>query len=316
MTATVMTVRGAVPADELGFTLPHEHVLIDLVRAFPTQLLAFDFQLLDEELQIEEVRAFAEAAMTWGGRPTVVDVTTDRRMGRNPQGLRRIAEALDVNIVMGCGRYREPWFEPEFARTSTAALAEQLIHEIEHGADDTGIRPGIIGELGADHEIVTPAEERVLRAAGRAHAKTGLAITLHARYGRVGLDQLAILGEEGVAPGRVIVGHSDTHPDPEYQEAIAKRGAWVQFDTIRGRFPVVVERRVRYLLEARRHGYLDRLLLSHDVCAGAHLRAFGGTGYDFLPTAFAERLRQEGFSDEQLHQLFVLNPRRALTPAT
>ena len=33
MAATVMTVRGPVPVDDLGFTLPHEHVLLDLVPA-------------------------------------------------------------------------------------------------------------------------------------------------------------------------------------------------------------------------------------------------------------------------------------------
>ena len=43
MAAMVMTVRGAVPVDELGFTLPHEHVLIDLTQVFPANLLAFDY---------------------------------------------------------------------------------------------------------------------------------------------------------------------------------------------------------------------------------------------------------------------------------
>jgi phosphotriesterase-related protein len=316
MSPAVMTVLGPVPADELGFTLPHEHVLIDLVRSFPAQLLAYDYQLVDEELQCEEVRGFADAARPWGDRPTVVDVTTDRRMGRDPIGLRRIAEELGINIVMGCGRYREPWYEPEFAKLSTAALADQLVAEIEQGADGTGIRPGIIGELGADHEVVTPAEERVLRAAARAHARTGLAITLHSRFGAVGFEQLTILEEESVSASRVIVGHSDTHPDPDYHEAVARRGAWVQFDTVRGRFALNLERRVSYVLEAQRRGLLDRLLLSHDVCAQSHLHAFGGSGYDLLPTAFAERLRTEGFAEEELRQLFVLNPRRALAPAT
>ena len=112
--------------------------------------------------------------------------------------------------------------------------------------------------------------------------------------------------------GRVIVGHSDTDPDLDYHEALARRGAWVEFDTVRGRFPFPVERRVRYILEARRRGFLDRILVSHDVCALSHLLSFGGTGYEYLPARFGEVLRDAGLADEELRRLFVENPRWAL----
>jgi predicted metal-dependent phosphotriesterase family hydrolase len=320
MTTNVMTVRGPVPADHLGFTLPHEHVFTDLSRPFPAELLQFDFQLLDEGLAVTELRRFTEAAAAHtakdpAARPCLFDLTLDRRMGRNPEALKRVAEALDLHIVMGCGWYREPWFAPDFARTSTRELADLLTREIEQGSDGTGVRPGIIGELGADHDVVSPAEERALRAAARAHARTGLTITLHARASRVGMQQLDILEEEGVAPDRVIVGHTDSYPYPDYHEALAKRGAWVEFDTIRGKFPFIVERSVRYIKEATRRGYLGQVLLAGDVCALSHLRAYGGTGYDYIPGDFMGVLRGEGYSQEQLYELMVLNPRRAITGA-
>jgi phosphotriesterase-related protein len=313
MAATVTTVRGAVPAEQLGFTLPHEHVFLDLVQVFPANLLAFDFILGDIELAIDELRRYVESAVPWAsGRPALVDVTTDERMGRDPLGLRRVADALDLHIVMGCGRYREPWFEPELGRVPTSELADRFVGEIEGGVGDTGIRPGIIGELGADRDFLSPAEERVLRAGARAHLRTGLAITLHSRFGKVGLRQLDVLEEEGVPFDRVIVGHSDTDPDPDYHEALARRGAWVEFDTVRGRFPFTIERRLRYVQEARRRGFLDRILLSHDVCAQSHLVAFGGSGYDYLPATFGDRLREAGLAEEELRMLFIENPRRAL----
>jgi len=308
-----MTVLGPVPVDRLGFTLPHEHVLIDLVRIFPANMLAFDFQLIDEEVALDEVGRFVRAAAVFGeGRPALVDVTTDARMGRDPVALRRIASELDLHLVMGCGRYREPWYEPELGRYSTAALAELLIDEIEHGVGDTGIRPGIIGELGADRDFVSPAEERVLRAGGRAHLRTGLSITLHARASRVGMQQLDILADEGVDLRRVIVGHSDTVPDPGFHEELVRRGAWVEFDTIRGRIPLVVERRVAWILEMRRRGHLDRLLLSQDVCAQSHLRAFGNTGYDYLAAEFQDVLAAAGITEDERRLLSVENPKRAL----
>lgn len=313
----IMTVRGPVDADTLGFGLPHEHLRIDLISVFPASMLAFDFQLIDEELMASEARLFVEAvrAEGWAGSPWIVDVTTDARMGRDPAYLRRVSETLDLPIVMGCGRYREPWYEPDFAERPTRALADLLTREIEQGVGDTGIRPGVIGELGADRDFVSPAEERTLRAAAMAHARTGLPITLHARFGKVGLAQLDILEDAGVRPARVIVGHTDTDPDMEYHEAIARRGAWVQYDCIRGRVPLVPERRIRYLLEARRRGFLDRVLLSHDICALSMLRAYGGTGFDYLPRDFMGLLRERGFSPDELHALVVEQPRQAILPA-
>lgn len=305
---TVQTVRGPVAADELGAVLPHEHLLIDLVSVFGTQLLAFDFQLLDRQLAIGEARQFVEA-----GGGCIVDVTTDERMGRDPAGLLEISESLDCHVVMGCGWYRNSWYGPEVDRMTVGALAEGLVHEIESGVDGTGIRPGVIGEIGADAAYLTAAEERVLRAAARAHLKTDLPITLHARASQVGMDQLDVLEEEGVDLRRVIVGHCDTYPHPDYHEAVARRGAWVQFDTIRGTHEDVVAQRSMFALEAIRRGFIDQLLLSHDVCALSHLSVRGGTGYHYLLSGFLPLLQTRGVSDEQVVQLTTRNPQSALS---
>ena len=54
-----------------------------------------------------------------------------------------------------------------------------ILNEIKFGVDDTGIKPGIIGEIGLDKSWVEGDEERVLRAAARAQIESGLAITTH-----------------------------------------------------------------------------------------------------------------------------------------
>jgi phosphotriesterase-related protein len=308
MAGIVQTVRGRVKAAELGVVLPHEHLLIDLVSVFGTQLLAFDFQLMDRRLAAEEARRFVKA-----GGGCIVDVTTDARMGRQPDGLLEISESLDCHVIMGCGWYRNSWYGPEVNRMSAAALAEGLVREIESGVNGTGIRPGVIGEIGADSSFLTAAEERVLRAAARAHLQTDLPITLHARASRVGMDQLDVLEEERVDLRRVIVGHCDTYPDSDYHEAVARRGAWVQFDTIRGTYEDVVAQRSMYVIEAIRRGFIDQLLLSHDVCALSHLRVRGGTGYDYLLSGFVPLLQERGLADEQVEQLTTRNPQTALS---
>ena len=126
------------------------------------------------------------------------------------------------------------------------------------------------------------------------------------------MQQLDVLFEEGVDPRRVIVGHTDTVPDPEYHEELARRGAWIEFDTIRGKVPRMVERRVGYVLEARRRGLLGQLLLSQDTCALSHLVAYGNTGYGYLATGFLDELRRAGLDEGEIQALVIDNPRRAL----
>lgn len=207
-TATVMTVRGPVGAMDLGVVLPHEHVFIDLLAEYRgTGLLA------DETLAIEEVGRFREA-----GGATIVDCTSEG-LGRRPEALRRVAEATGVSIVMGSGHYRRPYLdEARLDALSVDALADGIVRDIEVGVDDTGIRAGIIGEVGCDR-VLSAVEERALRAAARAHRRTGVAITTHAARWPVGDAQLDLLVEEGADPGRVIIGHCDMVPDPGYHLA-------------------------------------------------------------------------------------------------
>jgi phosphotriesterase-related protein len=161
---------------------------------------------------------------------------------------------------------------------------------------------------------VSPAEERVLRAAARAHAQTGVTITTHGVRSPVGLAQLDILEDEGVELRQVVIGHCDFYPHPEYHLAVARRGAFVQFDSVgRGFFEWDINQRLDWVMRLIDQGFLRRILLSHDVCMKSHLRAYGGQGYDYVLTSFVPRLRQAGLSDEQIHTLTVDNPRSALT---
>lgn len=298
----VTTVLGAVAPEELGTTLPHEHLFIDLVREYRG-----DGLLNDRALAVEELQPFVDA----GGR-TIVDCT-NLGLGRDPGALVEVARATGLNIVMGCGWYRDPYLPPELDRLPVDALAELIVHEVEEGVGDTGVRPGVIGEVGADRSWISAREERSFRAAARAHHRTGLTITTHAARWPVGTPQLDLLAEERVDPSRVVVGHCDMVPDPGYHLAVARRGAWVQFDTVQGESEYDVRCRVSWLRNLADHGHLGQVLLSQDVCLRSNLRALGGCGYAYVVTAFADVLRASGFDEADLRVLLVDNPRRALS---
>jgi len=299
----VMSVTGAVEASDLGVVLPHEHVFADLVREYRGTGL-----LNDEHLARQELGLLREA-----GGQTLVDLTLDE-IGRDPAALQRVARAAGVTIIMGCGHYRDPYLNREwFDRHAVDAIADEMVADIEEGVNQTGIRAGIIGEIGADKWYISAAEERSFRAAARAHLRTGLTISTHAARWPVGLEQLRLLGEEGVEPRRVIVGHADTVPIPDYHLALARQGSYVSFDSIGTGTAYDLRRAVDYVLALVRAGFGAQVLLSHDVFLRGHLRADGGPGYGYLLTDFLPLLVDAGLDRQEARSLVTANPVAALT---
>jgi predicted metal-dependent phosphotriesterase family hydrolase len=315
--ASVQTVLGPVDPDSLGFTLPHEHVHARLWD-FPT-VAAVGYGGMYGEIHIEDdVRVVElEAFRVQGGR-TVVDVTPPA-IGRDPERLRRIAERTSLNIVMGCGWYREPYYPPEdlIDRRSVDELAAILVREITEGVGDTGIKPGIIGEIGVNNSWVTAQEERVHRAAARAQRATGLAITTHSPWSPIGVKELDIFEAEGVAPSRVVIGHACSYPVLEYYTTLLERGAYVQFDNIgQWDLPGYQDRVTGLILELLHRGHEGRIMLSHDVWNARAFAFAGGTGFTHLAENYLPELSEHGVGDNTIHTMTVENPKRMLTPVT
>ncbi len=301
--AEVMTVRGPVDASTLGVTLPHEHVFLNLMLEYKKEGVLNDEELARRELaQLDDV-----------GCRTLVDLTS-LELDRDPVALRRMSEATGLTIVMGCGHYRDPYINREYLdRKGIDGLTADLVDEIRNGYEDTGIRPGIIGEVGSNHKWISSTEERALRVAARAQLATGLTVMTHAARWPLGLPQLAILREMGVDPRHVVVGHCDMVPSMAYHEAIAETGAFVEFDTIRGENEYATSSRVEWVMNLVRKGRLEQILLSHDICLTSLYTAFGGVGYTFLFREFIPRLRAAGLGDGEIETLLVRNPARMLT---
>lgn len=302
-TGRVMTVLGEIDPGDIGVTLSHDHILVD---GWGLRQL-YEAILDDEQIALAELVRFREA----GGR-TICD-PTNNGLGRDPEALARLSRASGVNIVMGAGWYREMVYPPEITTSSTAELAELLVREIVDGVDGTGVRPGFIGEIGTERGHITPHAERVFRAAGRAHARTGVPILTHTtHWGELALEQLDLLGEEGVEPGSVIVSHLGDRKGVDHMLPIVDRGAWINIDNLAfvdGYAPL--EFRIDNIAEMCRRGLGERVMLSNDICELGQLSAYGGVGYDNVITNVIPLLREQGVSDADIHQMTVVNPGRA-----
>lgn len=211
---------------------------------------------------------------------------------------------------MGAGWYRESFYPEDFNQVSVAELTERLLSDIAEGED--GVRPGVIGEIGADHAYLSAAEERVLRACARAQRDTGLGIVLHAVMSEVGSWQLDVLEDEGVDLTRVGVGHCDLYPDVDYHTRLAERGAFVMYDTQSFPSEELVAVRVANAAELVRRGFGGQLLISHDACTPSGRRAGGGPGYSRTITDTMPVLIDAGVPADVTEQIMTVNLWRLL----
>jgi phosphotriesterase-related protein len=310
MAPRVITVSGPIPPDRVGFTLPHEHTGIHLWHV-PDR---WDYWELtpDELLIADELRDFRRR-----GGSTLVDLTLPG-VGRDPERLRRLSTRTHVQVVMGCGWYRQSYYPAEalIDRRSVDDLAAELIAEFNEGVGGTGVHPGILGEIGTDKPWVSALEERVHRAVARASRETGMAISTHGVMSPVGQAQLRIFEEEGVDPSRVVIGHADSYPTLDHYLAILDRGANLEFDFIGQRFATEEAeepRLVQLIVELLERGYGGQLLLSQDVCHNKQLKANGGFGFTYLQQHFLPTLRTAAVGEGEIAQMTIDNPRRILT---
>ena len=333
-----MTVLGPVPVEALGPTLMHEHILndcrcwwnrpVDPAReplahgpvepAILGELRMDPFVNLhncaldDEGLAIEELKPVAAL----GGR-TVVDPTC-RGIGRNPDALTRIAAATGLNVVMGAGYYLHTSHPPALARMSADDVADEIVREALEGVDGTGVRIGLIGEIGVSSEF-TAEEGKSLRGAVRAQARTGLPLMVHLPgWFRLGHRVLDVVEEEGGDLAHTVLCHMNpSGADCAYQVALAERGAFLEYDMVGMDYWYADQQvqcpsddenaaAIKRLIDA---GHGARVLLSQDVFLKMMLTRYGGFGYGYVQHHFLPRLRRHGVTAAQCEALMVGNPR-------
>jgi phosphotriesterase-related protein len=283
-TGRVQAVLGPIDPADLGWVLPHEHTAIALWH-IPNRWDYWELRR-DEPVILEELAAFRAV-----GGGALVDVTLDG-VGRDPEWLAGLARSSGLTIVMGGGWYRGAHYPAEtmIDRRSVDALAEVIVGEATDGVAGTGIRIGIIGEIGTDRPWLSALEERVHRAAARAARRTGLAITTHAVQSTVGLDQLDLFEAEGADLTRVVIGHADSNPSLAYHRAIVERGATVEFDFLGMSFTP---------LERHGEGVQHLAFSCGGVAYAERLRYFADRGFETIQSGlYMGRVRFNYFATE------------------
>jgi phosphotriesterase-related protein len=94
----VMTVVGPIAPEQMGATLPHEHILVDFIGAAEVSRARYDADEVSR-VALPQLRRIREQ-----GVRTLVECTPDY-LGRDPALLRRLAKASGLQILTNTGYY-------------------------------------------------------------------------------------------------------------------------------------------------------------------------------------------------------------------
>ncbi|MBN1829163.1 MAG: aryldialkylphosphatase [Deltaproteobacteria bacterium] len=337
------TVLGLVDGGDLGITLPHEHLLIDMAVWFmePKEAelvkLAYapvsleniswimynqynnldNLKLLDADMAARELMLFKKE----GGK-TIVDVTT-ANLGRDPLALARLSRTTDLHVVMGSGYYVGAAQDQDIDRKSEEEIGEEIAKDIQDGVDGTGVKAGIIGEIGCSWPL-QGGEKKILRACARAQNVTGAAITIHpGRHEDSPMEIISVLSEAGADVSRVIMGHIDrTGFLLETIRKLAKTGCYLQYDIFGGNpfYPLHFglfnrpcdRERIEQIQILMHEGYIEQILMSQDTCLKSKLVCYGGQGYGHILRNIVPQMLARGVTKEQIRLMMVENPKRVL----
>ncbi len=338
----VQTVLGAIAAEDIGLTLPHEHLLIDFGVMFAEPAAASDkgrawapvsldnlgwvrqnfnanldnLRLTDEQVARDEILLFKHA----GGR-TVVD-PTPRSLARDPLALARIARATGLNVVMGAGYYVAASHPADMDRRTVDELVREIVADVTVGVGTTGVRSGLIGEIGCTWPW-TDNEKKVVRAAVLAQRETGAPLMIHpGRHPRAPMEIAELVQKEGGDLRRTIMCHiCRTIADVRVVIDLAQTGIWLEYDLFgletsyypyNPGFDMPNDGgRMAHVLALIDAGHRDQVLMSHDIAYKTALVKYGGYGYHHLLVNVVPRLRAKGVDDAGLRRLLVENPARA-----
>ena len=304
MTPTVNTATGPVEVAALGPTLMHEHVF-----TFHSDMSG-DYPWKEEQVFVDGA-VDKLTRLRQAGISAIVDLTVFG-LGRNVARVARIAERAKVTIIVATGLYTlnelPAYFREQLKDHGPAFLEDLFVREISEGIADTGIRAAVL-KCCTDRRGLTQDVETVLRAAARAHLRTGAPISTHSNPKfETGLIQQRIFRQEGVSLDRVVIGHSDDTADLDYLEKLLDGGSYLGMDRFgNGRDDV----RVATVAALCRRGYGSRLVLSHDARCGGDVRperALREWRYGHIPTTIAPAMLAAGISPGDLELMLVGNP--------
>lgn len=306
---TINSVSGPLDTADLGFTLMHEHVIVQSLG------VKENFPVLDREAEMANAIQRMKEVQERGVK-TLVDLT--RGDNRDIPFVKEAVAASGMQVIVATGLY---WEVPRHFRAQSGRpieyIADLFTRDITDGIMDTGVKAGVI-KCAADEPGVTQDVERILRAAAKAHRATGVPISTHTHAAsEVGLKQQDVFEDEGVDLGRVVIGHSGDTEDTGYLRKLCDRGSFIGMDRFGIDLFLPTPQRVATIKKMCDLGYANKMVLSHDsncyfdwIDPILRQRVLPRWSFNYIPDDILPALREAGVSEDDITMMTVDNPRR------
>jgi len=306
---TVNAVSGPLDTSELGFTLMHEHIMVQ------SPGVKDNFQVYDRATETETaVRKVNDVRAR--GVKTLVDLTPGS--WRDIPFVKEVVARTGAQVIVATGLY---WDVPHHFGAQSGRpveyIAQHFVRDITEGIMDTGVKAGII-KCATDEPGVTPDVERVLKAAAQAQRATGVPISTHTHAAsEMGLKQQDVFEAEGADLSRIVIGHSGDSEDVAYLQKICDRGSYIGMDRFGIDIFLPTAQRVATIKKMCEMGYAAKMVLSHDAAcyfdwADPNLlkSLLPNWHFNYIPDQVIPALREAGVSDADITAMTVDNPRR------
>jgi phosphotriesterase-related protein len=250
------------------------------------------------------------------GVSTILDATA-LGLGRDVPLLLPVVEEAGIQVIAATGIYSYSEIPFYFQGRDIDHMADVFVHDITEGIQGTDVKAAVL-KCSTDEPGVTPGVEKALRAAARAHLRTGVPITTHTHVAtRRGLEQQDIFQSEGVDLGRVIIGHSGDSDDLDYLTKLLDRGSYIGMDRFGLDIYLPDEKRIATVARLCQMGYAERMLLSQDASAYLDwyepevIKAYvPNWSYFHIVDDIIPALLEAGVSQGQIDVMTRENPRR------
>lgn len=298
---------GSIAASKMGYSLIHEHILVDFIGA-----AQYDPLRWKREEVIQKVLPYLQELKSTGCK-TIIDCTP-AYLGRDILLLQQLSTLTGLHFITNTGYYGgsdNKYLPAQAFDESDLQLANRWIKEHTEGIEGSNIRPGFI-KISVNNNTLSDISKKLIRAAGYCHLGSGLTIASHTGPAIPAFEQIEILKQQGVAPAAFVWVHAQSEKDWNNFVLAAKQGAWVSLD---GLSENNVGEYVNMLEFLKKEKQLHRVLVSHDAGWYEPGKPGGGNfrGYTVLFQKLIPALKKNNFREKELIQLFKINPSNAFT---
>ena len=309
---SINTTFGSLPINQLGAVDVHEHIIID----------SSENSLIPEYFHHTDVEKIADELSDWktAGGGVIID-SSPIGAGRNIQLLEETSQKASLPVIACSGFHKLSYYSKEhwLFTESEVQIYKLLIDECQKGVliDDlhpntsnrSHIKAGML-KIGVDLDGISPIYSKILSATAKTMDETGINCMIHTEPGVPFTKVVQAIKRNHIKPNKVIFCHMGKSLDFELHQRLAREGFYLEFDEMVRSSPPFTQLALA-ILNLYKQGYGQSILFAGDLARRSYWTCYGGKpGLPYLLTRMHDDLKNLGFTQSMLEEIWVKNPQR------